>query len=725
MSKSPPDRLYRLLPSIYRQKDQAQGEPLRALMAILESQLQTLESDMDTLYDNWFIETCEPWVIPYIGDLLGVQGLSDKRSIIFSQRARVANTISYRRRKGIKATLEWVIREATDWYARAVPFFELLGATQNIQHLRSGKGGTVDVRNTAALDDLGGPFEKIAHTVDVRNITRVSNTDATTPEVARVGKFNLPNMGIFLWRLQTYSTTNVAAAVCGQPGAYRFHPLGLDIPLFNAPKKTELVQAVEKIHLPIPLTVEEFAADLKKALDLKKAQSFYYGPNLSLNIKTGDTQIQPAQVASVHLKKDCPKDDWKKVDWCHKSLKGKTVAVDVTQGRLLFKETPCKPVEVTYTYGFSADMGGGPYNRDYTLTTDLSDSTWKASVDASLTENADGKYKTLQDAVDAWNQAVCVWKQRVKNGETNAEINGCIQIIQNSVCQLPCNGVTIKLPAKSSLTIEAPNYHCAHLKGNLIIDNPNAQNHSVPSLKLNGLWVDGQITIKNPIDLTIAHTTLVPKCKRDSLVWAPESGSKVLGLQVTITDSITGWLNLPEQTKSLLVKDSIISGCAGYSITPKCAKPYGPPTTLENTTILGPVYVREIPLARNVIFADSVTTQRRQVGSIRFSYVPLDSKQTPRQFRCQPSLALEEAGDDEQERIKVRVKPDFTSKCYGQPGYGQLSQHCPPEIKTGAETDGEMGAFNKLNQPRRQRNLRAALNEYLGVNFEAGIFYVT
>src|SRR5262245_6937360 len=120
MPSPTPERLYNLLPAIYRQRDIAQGEPLRALLAIIEQELQRLEADIEALYDNWFIETCQEWVVPYIGDLLGIRSLNDEKHLVFSQRARVANTVGYRRRKGVAAVLEHGVRDATGWQTRVV-----------------------------------------------------------------------------------------------------------------------------------------------------------------------------------------------------------------------------------------------------------------------------------------------------------------------------------------------------------------------------------------------------------------------------------------------------------------------------------------------------------------------------------------------------------------------------------------------------------------------------
>src|SRR5262249_12028529 len=106
-------------------------------------------------------------------------------------------------------------------------------------------------------------------------------------------------------------------------------------------------------------------------------------------------------------------------------------------------------------------------------------------------------------------------------------------------------------------------------------------------------------------------------------------------------------------------------------------------------------------------FADIVQTKRLQEGCVRFCFVAPESV-VPRRFACSSVAA-----------------PQFTSARYGQPGYGQLRADASPEILTGADDQGEMGAFHHLQEPQRDANLRASLNEYLRAGLEAGIFYVT
>src|SRR6476660_7428927 len=125
------DRLYELLPAVYRIRDTEQGYPLRALLQVIAEQVNVVESDIAQLYDNWFIETCEDWVVPYIGNLIGYTPLQDanvvgnepagpaaqKRNRILIPRKDVASTLSSRRRKGTLALLELLVNNVAGWPA--------------------------------------------------------------------------------------------------------------------------------------------------------------------------------------------------------------------------------------------------------------------------------------------------------------------------------------------------------------------------------------------------------------------------------------------------------------------------------------------------------------------------------------------------------------------------------------------------------------------------------
>src|ERR1700753_3295014 len=112
-----PDFLYDLVPTVYRLRVASTGWPLRAVLRVIGEQAAVIEQDIDRLYDNWFIETCDDWVVPYIGALVGYTPVSigpapgvSRRAIarerITIPRREVANTISMRRRKGALSVLD-------------------------------------------------------------------------------------------------------------------------------------------------------------------------------------------------------------------------------------------------------------------------------------------------------------------------------------------------------------------------------------------------------------------------------------------------------------------------------------------------------------------------------------------------------------------------------------------------------------------------------------------
>ena len=217
------DKIYELLPAVYRVRDAEQGEPLRQLIEVIAGQVAVVEENLEQLYDNHFVETAAPWALPYIGDLLGIRGLSGGGTLTRAPRSEVGHTIAYRRRKGTAAMLELLARDVTGWPARAVEFFERLALTQHVNHIRLQNRAFVSLRSADELEFFGTPFETATRTVEVRRIE------------PKRGKWNIPNVGLFLWRLSAYSLTRTPLAAVQAPVEladerhFRFHPLGLDL----------------------------------------------------------------------------------------------------------------------------------------------------------------------------------------------------------------------------------------------------------------------------------------------------------------------------------------------------------------------------------------------------------------------------------------------------------------------------------------------------------------
>src|ERR1700751_3098962 len=123
------DKLWGLPPAVFRPQAAPPGEPppRRALLNRIGAETATIRRSIDRLWENQSIETCDDWVVPYIGDLLAtnlVAGLDAR-----GQRLDVAKTIYYRRRKGTVALLEEIASDITGWDARVVEFSRRMGRT--------------------------------------------------------------------------------------------------------------------------------------------------------------------------------------------------------------------------------------------------------------------------------------------------------------------------------------------------------------------------------------------------------------------------------------------------------------------------------------------------------------------------------------------------------------------------------------------------------------------
>ncbi len=661
------EQLYGLLPAIYRQRDAELDYPLRALVEVIAEQATVLERDIAQLYDNWFIETCDEWVVPYLGDLIGVRGVHPTK---FSRRAEVANTIGNRRRKGTAPVLEQLARDTTNWNARVVEFFELLETTQHFNHVRPHNHHTPDLRRGTLLEYLNGPFDTIAHTAEVR---RIEN---------RRGRYNIPHLGIFLWRLGAYPLTDAAPhQVDGTGLHYTFSVLGNDAPLFNHPvTETGASHLAEEINVPEPI----------RRRGLHENPGSYYGPDLSIEIIKDNTVIPLGNIIACDLS-----------NWTRQPPAGK-VTIDPVLGRLAFAagEAPGSSVKVRYYYGFSADMGGGEYERTASLTA-IADETDYYSVGAAEIG------KALQQATTKGKPLAVI---EIKDSGTYSEAI-IINIPQNQ--RLEIRAANEKRPAlllTSEMQISSGANSRFELNGLLIANYP--------------LRVSGQLG-----HLRLQHCTLVPgrSLQEDGAPSQPSAPSLIIAAaepEVIINHCILGSIRSTVDTE-VEITDTILDANAAnafaYAALDGAAE--GGILKIARSTVIGKIHTYEMRLGENSIFFGVVTARSRQQGCMRFSYAPPGSLVSKR-YRCQPTFPAD-ASPEEKALIAAKVSPQFTSLRYGHPGYGQLTPNCPAEIRRGAEDESEMGAFSSLQQSQREDNLRVRFEEYVRFGLEAGIFYVT
>lgn len=743
------DRLYELLPVVYRMRDAEQGKPLRAMLRVIAEQVNLVEDDIRQLYENWFIETCEDWVVPYLGDLVGYEPVHEagepsgvdtaqgrQRNKILIPRREVANTIRYRRRKGSLALLELLANDVAGWPARAVEFRNLLSRTQAINHQQPDQGRTVDIRKGSALELLDSPFDTLAHTVDVRRINSRHSQ----------GRHNIPSIGVFVWRLKAYAVTETPAYCLDVHGSdhYTFSILGNDMPLYLRPEpETDPTHIADEFNLPVPLRRSLFAQEKER----------FYGEGKSLSIRVG-RQYGHGKKKKI-IPEPVPLEDIIPADlsnWHYTPPHGK-VAVDPELGRIVFSDRKCprNGVSVSYHYGFSMDMGGGEYER-------IVQQPEKAEI---YRVGKGEKLKSINEALEQWKSGdehavIELTDSHVYDEQLSIEFQEgqkSLQLRAGSGCR-PVIRLTDRQPDRpDAFTIIGAGCSRFTLDGVLVFGR--------------SLQVDGDME-----ELTIRHSTLVPNWTLEQAQSAvqndpfPSPSLELFSPKVCvrIEHSIVGsiqvsptppepdsWDGMAEQNRAtneavrarcqgiypevrldpirICIEDSILDATGPeFEVlgAPDCTVAHAV-VRLVHSTVIGQVQAHAVELGENSIFYGQMTVARRQIGCLRFCYVWPESR-TPKRYRCQPDLVKEailEHCPDKDEKKKeqeiTRIRPRFNSLRYGTPAYCQLANDCAEEIKQGADDEAEMGVFHDLYQPQRMANLRVRLDEYLPARMDVGV----
>ncbi len=700
------DRLYALLPAVYRLRDADQGEPLRALVGVLAEQFAALEENIEQLYDDQFIETCAEWVVPYIGDLIGYRPLHGVTPAIASPRAEVANTIALRRRKGTALMLEELASDVTGWPAHAVEFFQQLATSQYMKHIRGSSYATADLRDIAAGFRCDGAFNIFAHTGEMRR-----------PETGS-GKYNIPNIGIFLWRLESLPLT--AVPLTPDPGdasgrKFRVNPLGADLCLFrHAQTEDDISHLAEPVNVPEPLSVRLMALAVRAAqASVNPAPDAVldddYGPGESLVLlRPGNppTAVPVAQIRVADLR-DILDSGGNVIGWNHEgSVPAGIIGVDPERGRVLLGAPADGPLLATFHYGQTREIGGGEYERTPEGET-LLPQTAVANGDPlqpQLDAIAGGGRLLIGDSLVYPQTPVFKINDVTAPGAPGLEV---VAAARDSARPLIAAGgeITLAIGARGRLVLDG-----------LVI--------SGGALRLAAFADD------EPRELILRDCTLVPglALNPDGTAVSPGAPSLIVEhpfAQITMERCSTGPLQIVAGA-AITIGNSIVDAGAPENVAYAADGAGGPGGTLTFTesTMIGKLHAKLIQLASDSIFFAQlgpsppetwiapIIAERRQEGCIRFCYVPNGSI-TPRRYRCVP------------DKDHPQVLPHFTSLRYGDPGYGQLRHATDKSIREGAHDESEMGVLHALFQPQRETNLKIRLDEYLRFGLHAGLFYAT
>lgn len=701
--------------------------PLQSLLMLVEEQLAVVAEDLDQLYDDQFIETCAQWVIPYIGDLIGYQAVKGIAPSVDNPRSEVAETISLRRRKGTVLVLEQLTRDVTAWGAHAVEFFRILGDTQYMNHIRLQSHFAPNLRNWKPGIYIDHGFDRTAHKVDVRRIA------------SRRGRYNIQNIGIFLWSLGAYSVTDSIPAATPAAGptvtttnalCYRFSQLGMDIPLFHRAKSQgeQITAAATPVNVADRLRRRVLCDDLQKGVG-----AAYYGMANSLLISLDSNLLNPYQIQVADL--SGADGSWVNLPAADSPY---AIVVDPELGRLALPPralgSPSPQLQVSYYYGFNANIGGGEYAREDTFT--VTNPEWIFPYPDTA---ATPRYATLQEAV------TFAIGQLPLQGQVAVEITGSDIYPKQGVLPVETLTLSVDLPAGTTVELRAANEARPTL---LLDDKITVTGDASSSFLLNGLVIaaGSAMTSASPLPaallhvpeyrpdgvtenrlghLGVAHCTLVPGWSVDSsgnpqLPTAPALVAEPSSVEVVIERSVLGALRTGTLV-TVSVSDSIVDATDATQVAYAAldGKAGGGALTLLSSTVVGKVHATLLTLVSNSIFwsalasgdtwGSALVADRKQEGCVRFSFLPVKPV-IPRHFEC-VFQAL------------ASPQPLFFSRRYGQPGYLKLLASTDKSIRRGADDGGEMGVFHFLLAPQRESDLNIRLQEYLPVGLEAGIIY--
>ena len=709
------ERLLALLPAVYRIRDSENEGLLRELLEVIGDQVDVLSEDLAQFYDDLFIETSAPWVAPYIGDLVGYRVLHGVTPEVASPRSEVANTVAYRRRKGTAAVLEQLARDVTGSPARVVEFFERLATTQFMNHPRPHARATVSVRDEEAASWLGrdnAAFDDLAHTANVRRIT--------TGQPQQAGRHNIHNVGIFLWRTEAIPVTRSPLVHHADQRRFRFDPNGADAPLFGLPlREPDISHLAGPLDVPLPLGRRW----------LRDHRGAYYGESTgsvrrSLLI---EREVAGTVIATIPLDEINFGDlsDLPGGGWAHEPAAGRVV-IDPVLGRVYLGTALAAGERLLggFASGMAVPVGAGNSRRQIRVSPEpRSDVADGHNLQPRLDAVTTGGTVRIVDS-DRYSQSLTIRTATASAGDPATEV------------WLSAAGHTRpSIELATALRLELAPQTTAVLDGLLLSGGP---------------VVLDEVGDTERRDIVIRNCTLVPGHTRTTTGQAAHAERASLIVldpfaRVRIEGSVLGPIVAVEGAR-IEVVDSVIDASDRTAVaiagraegaTPRKVETvadmelgaFGEPAgdiDLNESTVIGGVHCVRLDASNSLLVAmlapgdlrpAAILARRRQVGCVRYSFVPEGSR-TGRRFECAPDPGLSAEQRD-------GVKPRFTSLRFGDPGYAQLSMSAASAVRNGADDEGEMGATHRLFTPLRERNLRVRLDEYLRLGLEAHWIYAS
>lgn len=767
--------LYERLPEIYRQHDLEQSPPgqLQAFVSILDEVYSAIHANIELLYHDFFIETCDDWVIPYIADLLGTSHLSGDS---WTLRADVSRTVHHRRRKGTLGAIESLTFALSGWAAHAVEMRERLLWHQHLNHQRPDeggapplsrrtsardavRGGVVTLRDPALLSLVGGAFDPFGRVVDVK------------PPQGGFSGWNLPNLAIFLWRLQDYTVpvskpvsplapndiidlTPAAVGNAAYSVRIELHPMAEPMVLFNThrfradddPPELSSLDAVPGPMPPARLTQDTPAGRHDQYVEV---QLYSVAPPPAPGARALGLTLHVPQAPFTTT-------NWKfrGANLCaweaglHPPLREYEIVIDPERGRVVFgvmdETNEAEPLRdellVSATYGFSGPSGAQPVARPATA------STWLGQTPTVIPVNYHISSTGLRDALanlSASNPPLVV---EIQDSMTHdLDLAGVVGIGDEGGKKVLRLGRSLWIRAKSG---ERPVIRLTRplaFRPHDVLGPGAAAFMSQLTVKLEGLYLThgpGFGAADTLIERAALNQLIVEGCTLD-----PGGSVALNGTRQPIRDAMKltndyGFTNLAEETAfdqtpeiivsrsicgplaldsdySLRLLGSIVDAGSGVSAASSALAihaasgdpetQWGPELVIKGLSCFGRTRV-ESATGEGGIFVQRLEAHDNQKGCIKFSYFSGNSDRLPPHHGSV---------------FGTQAWLAFTSEIFGQAGYAQLRQDSDRKILENGPGYDQMGAFGYLQNTHKRKNIQIRYREFMPVGVRPVLITVT
>lgn len=719
-----------LLPAHVRDRDAETGGLVRTLLAAVAAELSLVETDLEQLYDSWFVETAPEWVLPYLADLVGLVGLpgdlGTESGAGVSRRGVVANTVRYRQRKGTVAVLEEVVHDVTGWPTKAVEFFSLLGTTTHVNHVRPERPAFGSLRGTSSVE-LEAPglaraaLTRFAHTGEVRHVD--------PGRTGGRGRYGIPNVGLFVFPVQVYDANLTPARPVGP--TWLTHPLGRPSPWFAPPTtEREIEHLAVESDLALPLRPRRLLGLLRQARVAAAADDDPRPLPVAVRIDGSDDPLPPHRVRVCRLE-DLATDtaDPPQV------LDGWQVMVDPVNGRVQpyvdgdpYDAAVHGPhtIHVTHASGALADVGAGTYDRsavhervldaDPFVALDERRDRFDAQVRVPGGPAAPG-IDTLDDAVAA---VTAGWTGAEPGGTRVVAIADQEDYSLTAPLELPADGRLVLVATEwtertlvdGDVASPVPGVYTAEGRQPRVVGDVVVLGGAGSALLLDGLVALGDVRVEpgGLRSLTLSQCTIAGRIVVEN-DGTPTGRNDTL--EVTVVRSLVGGIALAETVPRLTVTDSVIDPeltvLDGGAATGRAVEAAGTYAEVAGSTLIGSLECHVLEVTSSICDG-VVAVVDRQRGCARFSYLAPGSR-APRRFRCVPAADAVTA-----------VGPAYLSRDPASPFYPSLAPSTPSAIRRGGEGGAEMGVHHHLRRPLRMDAARRLVEPYVPAGMQIGIF---